>query len=117
MKDVFVPTQNYNHFENLCGELMSSSAGIEMAAIIGRAGRGKTTSAQRMVALNPYVAYVRFEDRLSPVALIREIAFAVAGVRPGHTQGCMDVIRAELARSRRLIMVDEADRMGLKHLN
>jgi len=117
MKDVFIPTANYQRFQSLCDELLTSAAGIEMAAVLGRAGRGKTTAAERTVTMNPKTVYVRFEERLSYVGLIREIAFAVAGARPRATQDCFDMIQEELARLRRIIIVDEADRMTLKHLN
>jgi hypothetical protein len=69
------------------------------------------------VTVNRSVVYIRFEDRLTHIGLIREIAFALGGIRPSRTQECADVIRDELSRSRRLIMVDEADRMSLRHLN
>lgn len=117
MKDVFIPTQNFQRFEALCNELLDSPVGIEMAAVLGRAGRGKTTAAERIVTMNPRTAYVRFEERLSYVGLIREVAFKVAGVRPRSTQDCFEMIQEELSRLRRIILVDEADRMSLKHLN
>lgn len=117
MKTVFIPTQNYQRLEGLCQDLLEQSVGIEMATVLGRAGRGKTTAAERIVALNPDVIYVRFEERLSYVGLIREIAFQVAGIRPNRTQACFEMIDEEFKRHRRLIMVDEADRMSLKHLN
>ncbi|PKN28246.1 MAG: hypothetical protein CVU64_14165 [Deltaproteobacteria bacterium HGW-Deltaproteobacteria-21] len=117
MKDIFIPTQNFQKFSGLCDELLGSAAGIEMAAVIGSAGRGKTTAAERVVTHNQNAVYVRFEERLSYVGLIREVAFAVAGVRPNRTQDCVEMIRNELGKARRIIMVDEADRMSMKHLN
>jgi DNA transposition AAA+ family ATPase len=117
MKDVFIPTQNFQKFEGLCGELLGSGVGIEMAAVIGRAGRGKSTAAERLVTNTPQAVYVRFEERFSHVGLIREIAFAVAGFRPRSTDGCVDHIKEEFSRERKVIIVDEADRMSMKHLN
>lgn len=117
MKNVFIPTTNYQQLQALCADLAESYAGIEMAEILGRAGRGKTTAAERIVTMNPATVYVRFEERLSPVGLIREVAFAVAGVRPRSTEKCVEFIREEMKTRRRIIMVDEADRMTLRHLN
>jgi DNA transposition AAA+ family ATPase len=117
MKDFFLPTQNFQRLSELCSELISSPLGIEMAAVIGPPGRGKTTAVERIVVTMPQAAYVYFEERFSPVGLIREIAFAVAGVRPSTTQSCIDAIRDELSRKRKIIIVDEADQMSIKHLN
>lgn len=117
MKDVFIPTQNFQRFQALCDELLQSTVGIEMAAVMGRAGRGKSTAAEREVTMNPKTVYVRYEERLSHVGLIREICFAIAGARPRSTQVCFEMIQEELSRVRRIIMIDEADRLSMKHLN
>jgi len=95
MKDVFIPTQNFQRFQELCGELLGSSMGIELAAVLGRAGRGKTTAAERMVTMNPQTVYVRFQRRFIrdfhdvckiPVIMIGE-----------------ESLRAKLERERRLV--------------
>lgn len=117
MKDVFIPTQNFQRFQELCGELLGSSMGIELAAVLGRAGRGKTTAAERMVTMNPQTVYVRFQRRFSYAGLIREIAFVVAGERPRSTEACFSMIQDELSNMRRIIMVDEADKMRLEHFD
>lgn len=117
MRDVFIPTQNFQKLEELCNELLESSVNLEMAAVQGPAGRGKTTAAERIVTMNPGTVYVYFEPRFSPVGLIREIAFAITGVRPSYTQTCIDMIQDELSRMRRIIIIDEADQMGLNHFH
>ncbi len=117
MKDVFIPTQNFQNFQELCQELLTSSIGVDLAVVLGPYGRGKTKIAERTVAMNPQVLYVCFEPRMSLAGLIREVAFAVAGIRPRGTDACVEAIADELGRQRRLILVDEADQMTLKHLN
>lgn len=117
MKLEFVPTQNFQRFQSLVDELLSDSFGVEMAAVIGRAGRGKTEAAGRVFTMNAQTTYMLYEEGFSLVDIYREIAFRLAGTRPRYRQTCLDVIRAELARQRRVIMVDEADRMNLKCLN
>lgn len=117
MKDVFVPTQNYQKYESLCGELLSSVLGVEMAAVIGRAGRGKTSAAERVYTMNPNTVYVLYREDAKPNELLREITFRLCGVRPRFREACFEKIEEELSGARRIIMVDEADRMPLKCLN
>jgi hypothetical protein len=117
MKDVFIATPNYQKFEELYNWLLSEQYGVELGAILGRAGRGKTTAARRIYSTNGSAVYVRFEEWLTHVGLLREITFAVAGIRPRATQTCFDLLKEGLEGQGRLIMVDEADRMSIRHLN
>jgi hypothetical protein len=117
MKDVFIPTQNFQRFQALCDDLLRTPMGLEMSMVIGPAGRGKTRAAERVAVMSPHVVFLRFQERLSPIGLIRELAFGLGGVRPHSTQACFEVIQTELAAQRRIIMVDESDRMSIRHLN
>ncbi len=96
---------------------MSHQLGLEMAIVLGQAGRGKTTACRRVVAMYDYVLYVSFAGWLSHTGIIREICFAAAGARPRATQACFDLLARSLSDSRRIILVDEADRLSLKGLN
>jgi len=115
--DVFIPTRNYQRLEELVIDLLASSVGVEMAAVIGRAGRGKTTATERIIAQNQHTVYVSVEETWSVPKMIRELAFRLAGTRPGNTEKSVDLIKIELGEKRRAIMVDEADRLTLRHLN
>ncbi len=117
MKDVFITTENFDRFTELVDELLSSSLGVEMAAVLAPYGRGKSKAAERIVSFNPKVCCVTYEPRLSIAGLIREMAFQVAGVRPSRSQMAVEAIQDELSRERRCIIVDEADQMTTKHLN
>lgn len=117
MKDIFIPTQNYQKMTALCDELLGAALGVEMAAILGRAGRGKTTAAERVYTINPNTVYVLYHEDWSYTELLREIAFRLCGTRPRFRQVCFEMIANEMAQKRRIIMVDEADRMNLKCLN
>jgi len=117
MKDVFISTGNFQKFEAVFNDLRANRYGVDMAAAIGRAGRGKTTACQRLATQYAEAIYVRPLDFGSPVAVLREVAFAVGGVRPRATAACYDVMKSELSNGARVIIVDEADRLGLKHLN
>ena len=117
MKDEFIPTQNYQKFQSLAAELLASTHGVELAAVTGRAGRGKSSAAEKLFATNPHTVYVLYKEDDSYGDLLREITFRLGGARPRIKQHCFEIINSELAKHRRLIMVDEADRMNMKLLN
>lgn len=117
MQDVFIPTQNFQRTQALCEELLGSALGVEMAAVTGRAGLGKTTAAERIYATNKNTVYVLYQEGWNYLELLREITFALCGTRPRYRQTCFDMVVNEMAVRRRIIMVDEADRMNLKCLN
>lgn len=117
MRDCFIATQNYQKMAAICEDLLGASLGVEMAAALGRAGRGKTTVAKRIYATNKHTVYVLYHEDWSYTELLREIAFRLCGTRPRFRQACFEMIQNEMATHRRIIMVDEADRMNLKCLN
>jgi len=117
MRDQFIPTINYQKLLALVADLLGRILGLEMATLIARAGSGKSVACRRIAAMNPLVILVSFAGWLSSAGILREIAFAVAGARPRSTQACFDLLERGLNDSRRLIMVDESDRMSLRHLN
>jgi DNA transposition AAA+ family ATPase len=117
MKEVFVSTPNYQRFEALVNELTENRFGVEMAAVVGQAGRGKTTAAERIGTQSDNAVYVRHQERFSPVGLLREVAFCFAGTRHRNTDTCFELIEAETRQRKAILMVDEADRLSLRHLN
>jgi len=117
MKDIFINTKNYQRMTALCDELLGASYGVEMAAVVGRAGRGKTTAAERIYTTNANTVYLLYHEAWSFSELLREITFRLCGTRPRYRQTCFEMIQTEIGNRRRIIMVDEADRMGLKVLN
>lgn len=118
MKEVFIPTQNFQKLQALCSDLLTTQLGLEMAKVIGPAGRGKSFAADKVFTMmGSDVVYIRFIETMTHVGLVRELAFALGGSRPRATQFCLDVIRTELKNRRKVLLVDECDRMSLRHLN
>jgi DNA transposition AAA+ family ATPase len=115
-EDVFIRTRNYQVMQGMIQDMRKTRMGLEMGAVIGSTGRGKSAASERIVTEDESVALVRYQTRLTPIGLIREIAFMLGGERPRATDRCFEVIREELAYRRRVIVVDESDRMTLKHL-
>jgi DNA transposition AAA+ family ATPase len=117
MIDVFLPTKNYQKTVELITELIESPTGVEMGVVVGQAGRGKTTAAERIYTESKHAIYCLYQEGWNYLDLLREIAFRLSGQRPHFRQKCFEIIQNELAIMRRVIMVDEADRMPLKVLN
>jgi hypothetical protein len=117
MKTVFIPTKNYNRFQSLVADLINSTIGVEMAPVIGRAGRGKTTAALRLVANNPDIKYIRYEGGWTTKALMQEVAFKLTGSRLKTTQKAREAAKSALLEKRRVLLIDEADRLSVNLLN
>lgn len=117
MKKCFVRTLNYQRFEELCEELLGQPAGVEMAAVVSRAGRGKTTASERIVTMNKACVYLLYKEKDSHNDLLREMCFSLGGERPHYRRHCQEMIQDEMAGQRRLVIVDDADRMPSSCLN
>jgi DNA transposition AAA+ family ATPase len=117
MKDVFVPTDNYQRLQEECEACLADAHGVELVAVRGRAGRGKSTAAERIVVENPDARFVRFEEGMTPLGLLKEVTFVCTGERPFFWEKCRALLATELSRRRILLVVDEIDRGSMRHLN
>jgi hypothetical protein len=117
MKQEFIETGNTRIFSEICAELTSGSSliGPSLAMVTGPAGRGKTEAAKHF-AVHSDAIYIPPLNIRSPAMVLREIAFELASVRPNRTDGCLAIIGDEMARKRRLIMIDEADLLDMRVL-
>ena len=117
MKQVFVKTENFTEFAGICDELISpeSAVGPSMAMVTGRAGRGKTESS-RFYAVNSDAIYVRTLPVMSPLMVLREIAFELSAIRPYSTAAALSIIDEEMAKRRRIVLIDEADLIRMEVL-
>ena len=110
MKNVFIETANTRKFFDICDELADSGSmtGPSLAMVTGQAGRGKSEAAKRHATQADSI-YIPPMNIRSPAMVLREIAFELAGIRPGRSDTCLNVIESEMAKDRRLIIIDEAD--------
>ena len=117
MNDTFVTTPNTLKFEELCSELAdrSSLIGPSLAMVTGPAGRGKTEAAKHHATQTDAV-YIPPLNTRTPAMVLREIAFELAKVRPTRSDTCLAVIGDEMAKDRRLIIIDEADLLAMNIL-
>lgn len=117
MKNEFIETSNTKKMDDICSELISPEGliGPSLAMVTGPAGRGKTEAA-RHYAVRTEAVYLPPLNVRSPVMLLREIAFELGKIRPYRMDGCLTVIADETMKSRRLIIVDEADLLAMSIL-
>jgi len=117
MKNEFVETDNTGKFNKICGDLESPASliGHSMAVVTGKAGHGKTEAAKHY-AVNSTAVYIPPMVGRSLPAVLREIAFELAKVRPTRGEICELVIGEEMRKDRRLVIIDEADLLATKVL-
>jgi len=115
---VMVSTGNVSRFKALCDDLASpeSSLSSSIGMVLGYAGRGKTHTSRWYVAQNRNVCRVQFMEGFSQVKLLREIAFELAGMRPTSFERCLAVIEEATSIVRKLVLIDEADKMPVKFI-
>jgi hypothetical protein len=110
MKPEFIETSNTKKFDEICDEMTSPSSliGPSIAEITSPAGRGKSETAKHY-AVNSDAIYIPPMNIRTPAMVLREICFELAGTRPSRSDACLTIIGEEMAKNRRLIMIDEAD--------
>lgn len=119
MKNEFIETTNVHQSRAICDELVSdeSRIGPSMAMITGPAGRGKSESAKKIaVDMMEDAVYIPPLNVRSPAMVLREICFELSMLRPHRSEACLEVIAQEMAKHRRLIMIDEADLLEMRVL-
>ncbi|MCQ2585588.1 MAG: ATP-binding protein [Treponema sp.] len=116
--DVLVMNQNVMNFQALADDLSdpngSLSSSIGMA--IGTAERGKTHAAKWYTQENQNACYVLFVDGSSRVQLLRDICDVVAHTRPYSFSGCVATLEESCKYNRRLVIIDEADKLPVQLL-
>ena len=84
--------------------------------VTGSAGRGKTYAAKRFCLDNQDAVYVLYVDGFSQTMLIREICEALTGLRHRTFERCLMEIKQAASARRRLVIIDEADKMPVPFL-
>lgn len=117
MKQEFIRTGNTKQFDEMCAEMTSSMSliGPSLAMVTGPAGRGKTETA-RHYAVNSDAIYIPPMNIRSPAMVLRELSFELAGMKPTRSEACLAIIGEEMAKNRRLVIIDEADLLEMKCL-
>ena len=116
--DVLVLTPSVSRFKALADDLASPdgtmSSSIGMA--IGTAERGKSHTSKWYVQENSNAAYVLYVDGSTKTQLLRDIGDAVAHTRPHSFGECLMVLEENCRYTRRLVIIDEADKLPVRFL-
>jgi len=117
MNNQFITTGNTSKFNDVCNELANpgSLIGPSLAMVTGPAGRGKSEAAKHY-ATQTEAIYIPPLNVRSPAMVLREIAFELSKVRPSRSETCLAIIGEEMAKDRRLIIIDEADLLPMQIL-
>lgn len=112
--DVIVATPDFNAVYGLCNGLMDpkSSLTASIGMVTGVAGRGKTTTVRRYAVEHPGVVYILYMG-YSKSALFRVIAEEMTGRSFNSYYKNLQLILEATRAWRKLIVIDEADRMPL----
>ncbi len=120
IKPVFVKTANVREFESAMHGLTMTEGEGRFAVIWGRAGRGKTRTAQYWCANTKGCHYVLALQvwRHSQAEMLRAIAKELGIVTPPHRIGPLfaEIAQRLIADGRPIFFVDEPDKLSLKHL-
>lgn len=85
-----------------------------LGVMYGPSGYGKSVAAA-VVAVSTDAAYVEVKDSWTRKSFLEAVAIEI-GIRPGRTLAeCAELVGEELARSQRLLLVDEADILADKN--
>ncbi len=116
--DTFIRTVNVERIEELIDELETPASDYTstLGVVIGRAGRGKTSTLKRIAAQSANVHYVYYVDGYSLVDVARELCFEVSSTRPAQFRSCRDALKSACEKDHRVFIIDEADKMPMRTL-
>jgi hypothetical protein len=109
------PFWYFRELEGLCGELLVSPYGVQMAIILGGPGERITPERDKKEVFKSHAVFVHFEEMMSHTSLIRLIAFKISGAGPRRLYKCVELIEEELKKKRRVIIVTNSHRMMNRH--
>jgi len=112
----FITTQNVQAVNSLASDLLNPSTTLNasIGMVTGSAGYGKTTAIQHLVANDDKAAYVLFMEGFSLTMLYKAIATELTGFCSRTFESNLAQIKEATRIFRRLIIIDEADRLPLK---
>lgn len=116
--DVLVMNQNVMNFQALADDLSDPTGSLSslIGMAIGTAERGKTHAAKWYAQENQHAVYVLFVDGSSKVQLLRDICDVLAHTRPYSFSGCVATLEETCKYNRRLVIIDEADKLPVQLL-
>lgn len=114
--NAFISTQNVVALNSLADGLLDprTTLNSSIGMVTGSAGLGKTTAIQRYAAMQDQAIYVLYMEGYTLSMLIRKIAYELTGFNRRTFDNNLAIIREATSIYRKLIIIDEADRMPIR---
>lgn len=114
----FVRTNNVMALDALAADLLNprSTLNASIGICTGKAGYGKTTTIRHFCASNDRATYMLYMDGYTIAGLMRDVLRSMTGETKRAFVDIKDSIRDASAVYRRLMVIDEADRMPVRLL-
>ena len=117
MKNVFIETSRVMTFREAAGVVADTQKGQPGFLLAwGYAGRGKTECAKEYAIRNEKATYIRVFEDWTPPVMLSAICEKLNGMRPGRMALAKQVIIEELDESKKILLIDEADRLSIKNI-
>nr|WP_319473061.1 AAA family ATPase [uncultured Sphaerochaeta sp.] len=112
----FISTQNVVALNALGNDLLDPATTLNssIGMVTGAAGYGKTTAIQHFAANNNQSVYVLYMEGYTLSMIIRKIALELTGSNRRTFDNNLSIIKEATSIYRKLIIIDEADRMPLR---
>ncbi len=110
-----VPTRNVRAFTTLATDLLDNpNLTASIGLVKGTAGLGKTAAAKHFCRERPEAAYILYIDGYSYNMMASSIARTLTGIKAGSLSRNIELIKEATSMERRLVIIDEADKMPSK---
>ncbi|MCG8635423.1 MAG: ATP-binding protein [Desulfobacterales bacterium] len=117
MKNEFIETSRVTAFWEAVKAVSDMEKGHPgMMLAWGYAGRGKTECARTYATRNENAKYIRVFEDWTPRAMLSTICEELNGMKPGHIHTAKRIIIEEVDDSDKILLIDEADRLTVKHI-
>jgi len=117
MKNEFIETPRWAEFIKAINTISDTENGRPgMMVAWGYAGRGKTECAKTFATRNEMAVRIPFYTDWTPRAMLTTICEKINGMRPGHLDRAKRIIMEEVDSQQRILMIDEANRMTVNHI-
>jgi DNA transposition AAA+ family ATPase len=116
--NLFIVTENTMKLDELSKDLLSPQMTLNssIGVVYGHAGYGKSTAIQHFCALNSRAVYTLYMEGYSLPMMVRDIVNQLQGTPARGLDNNINLIRESCLVYRKLLVVDEADRLPIKNL-
>lgn len=114
----FITTGNVKAVDSLGEDLLDESSILNssIGVVVGPAGYGKSAAAKHFVINHDHTAYVLYMEGFTLNHFVKRIASELTGTCAGSYEKNLEIIRDATRAIRRIVVIDEADRIPLKYL-